>query len=165
MCLLDMRWLTWMVSHWSPSWTLRDLVFICNRPLSWKAVDGYDGSQDSHYIAPEYHVVNSKRSLWHQHHHLHVFNFKNAFTHSRTVKYICILTSKCDKYKCGISRHIPLPSLQVSGWPSAGLPQKRPPPRHLLPSVAVAWPPVPPRAAGGGAVRVRLPHKEGWSVC
>lgn len=55
--------------------------------------------------------------------------------------------------------------LQVSGWPSAGFPQKGSSPRHLLPSVALARPSVSPRAAGGGAVRVCLPHEEGWSVC
>lgn len=54
--------------------------------------------------------------------------------------------------------------LQVSGWPSAGFPQKRSPPRHLLPSVALARPAVPPWAASGGAVRVCLPYEEGWSV-
>lgn len=55
--------------------------------------------------------------------------------------------------------------LQVSRWPSAGFSQKRSTPRHLLPSVALARPAVPPWAASGGAVRVRLPHEEGWSVC
>ena len=54
--------------------------------------------------------------------------------------------------------------LQVSGWPSAGVPQKRSPPCHLLPSVALARPAVPPWVAGGGAVRVCLPYEEGWSV-
>lgn len=70
----------------------------------------------------------------------------------------CILFTKCLSFFLS-SR------LQVSGWPSASFPQERSAPRHLLPSVALARPAVPPRAAGGGAVRVRLPHKEGRSVC
>lgn len=53
---------------------------------------------------------------------------------------------------------------QIIRRSTPGLAQKRSPSRDLLPPVALARPTVAPRAAGRRAVRIRLPHKERWSV-
>lgn len=53
---------------------------------------------------------------------------------------------------------------QITGRPSAGLPQEGTSPRHLLSLVAVAGPSQPPRAARYWGLWVCLPPEKGWGL-